>query len=39
MSWLFFLDESGHDHKQTPYRDGNVYAEYGIVFIANPYTA
>ena len=19
MSWLFFLDESGHDHKQTPY--------------------
>lgn len=19
MSWLLFLDESGHDHKQTPY--------------------
>jgi hypothetical protein len=19
MSWLFFLDESGHDHKNTPF--------------------
>jgi hypothetical protein len=19
MSWLFFIDESGHDHKQCPY--------------------
>ena len=19
MSWLFFLDESGHDHKQLPF--------------------
>jgi hypothetical protein len=29
VSWLFFLDESGHDHKQTPYevRGGVVLSE------------
>jgi hypothetical protein len=30
MSWLLFLDESGHDHKNTPYEVRGGFAIHQV---------
>ena len=39
MAWLLFMDESGHDHKDSPYevRGGYALADtHGIVYTPQP---